>query len=333
MTSDKTVKIGIMSFAHMHAVNYAAALKCVPGAEFVGVADTVQDRANQMAEKFGVTAFPSLEAMLGSGVDAIIVTSENANHRRHVVTAAQNEKHVLCEKPLAGKKEDADAIVEVCKRSGVKLQTCFPCRFHPAYRKLKDTVRSGALGKVVSMKATNQGRCPGVGWFLDKKLAGGGAVTDHTVHVLDLMRDITGAEPVRVYAEISNGMFGKSLDDTGLLTIDFSNGVYATIDCSWSRPKSYPIWGNVKMDVIGINGLAKMDMFRQVIDEFSDETVRHEAVYYGDNPDAAMIASFVRAIQEDTEVVASGVDGAIAVHVVAAAYESSRTGKAVEINY
>lgn len=324
------VKIGIMSFAHMHAASYASCLKMLDTVEFVGVADEDDQRARKMARRFGVKAFPTFEAMLVSDIDAVIVASENANHRRHAVTAAQHEKHVLCEKPLAVSNEDADAIVEVCRRSGVKLQTAFPCRYHPAFKRLKDTVRAGELGKILAISATNQGMCPG-GWFTDRKLAGGGAVIDHTVHVLDLMRVLTGAEPIRVYAEIDNRMYGGDFDDTGILSVDFSSGMFATIDASWSRPKSSPFWGNVRLDVTGTQGVASMDMFAQKIDYISEKTRKLTYEYWGDSADLAMVAAFARSVAEDRNVEITGEDGTAALRVAMAAYESARTGAPVEL--
>ncbi len=329
--ADKQVKIGIMSFAHMHAFSYARCLKELPNIEFVGIADDEPARAKKVAKEFGVKAFANYEQMLNSDVDAIIVTSENINHRKHVVFAAQHDKHVMCEKPLATTREDADAIVEVCHRAGIKLQTAFPCRYHPAYKRLKQAVAAGDLGKILAIKATNQGKCPG-GWFTDKKLSGGGAVIDHTVHVLDLMRDLTGAEPVRVYAEIDNRMFGGDFDDTGLLSVDFSNGMFATIDASWSRPKTHPFWGNVKLDVTGEGGVASMDMFAQKIDHYSDKTNQFSYVYWGDDIDAGLITAFAESIAQDKPVQITGEDGAIAAKVAIAAYESAKTGEPVEIS-
>ncbi len=330
MSDRPVVKIGIMSFAHMHAYSYASCLKELSDVEFIGVADDNFARANDAAERYGVKAFRNYEEMLESDVDGVIVTSENANHRRHVVLAAQAGKHVMCEKPIATTMQDAEAIVEVAKRSGIKLMTAFPCRYHPAFVRLKQAVDSGELGKLLAVKSTNQGQCPG-GWFIDKKLAGGGAVIDHTVHLVDLMRYMTGAEPARVYAEIDNRMFGCDFDDTGIISVDFTNGMFATIDASWSRPKSYPFWGNVNMDVIGTSGIANMEMFAQKADLYSDESGRHTYVYWGDDMDLGLVEAFASCICEDTPPPITGEDGLKALEVALAAYESAKLRETIKL--
>ncbi|MCE5313942.1 MAG: Gfo/Idh/MocA family oxidoreductase [Armatimonadota bacterium] len=324
------VKIGVMSFAHMHAYGYAQALTQCAGVDFVGVADDDQARAKAAAGQFGVKAFDSYSDMLASDIQAVVVCSENVNHRRHVALAAQSGKHILCEKPLAATLHDAEAIIEIVRRSDVRLMTAFPCRFHPAYKQLKASVKSDELGKVLAIKATNQGKCPW-GWFVDKSLSGGGAVMDHTVHLVDLMRDMTGSEPVRVYAEIGNRMYGKDFDDTGILTVDFADGMFATIDCSWFRPKSYPLWGNVNMEVVGTNGAANMEMYAQNVDYFSDENASHTYVYWGDDTNLALVSSFADSIRQGRNVEISGEDGMAALRVAMAAYESAKSGRAIDL--
>lgn len=327
---DKPVKIGIMSFAHVHSKAYATALKKLPNVEFVGLVDDDQTRAKRMAKAFGVKAFDTYDDLLATDVDAIIVTSENVYHRRHAVTAAQHEKHVLCEKPLATTMEDAEAIVEVCRRSKVKLMTAFPCRFHPAFKRLKRSVKQGELGKLLAINGTNQGMCPG-GWFVDKELSGGGSVIDHTVHLVDLMRVLTGAEAAKIYAETGNALLGYDVEDSGVITVEFTNRVFATIDCSWSRPKSYPTWGNLNMEVTGSDGVARMEMFAQNIEHYSNKQGKLVHQYWGDDVGLVLVDSFARSIAEDTPVEIDGHDGLRAVEVAIAAYKSAETGQMIDL--
>ena len=324
------IKIGILSFAHMHAGSYAGSLPHIPGATLIGIADENADRAAAMAAQFDTTAFQSYAELLAA-VDAVVICSENVHHRRLTELAARAGKHVLCEKPLATTVADAEAMITVCKESGVKLFTAFPCRFHPAYRRLKDAVQNGGIGQIVGANTTNQGQCPG-GWFIDKKLSGGGAAIDHTVHVTDLLRDMMGAEPTQVYAEITNGMAHADYDDCALITITFDNGVFATLDASWSRPKSFWTWGNVKIALTGTGGVAAMDMFAQNHVLFSDTSGRASLLNWGDNMDLGMIRAFIAAVGGDESTgLATGEDGLAAAKVALAAYRAAETGQAVAL--
>jgi predicted dehydrogenase len=319
-----------MSMAHMHAYSYAGAINEIADAELVGIADHDPERAKSSAEQFGTRAFDSYKELLDADLDAVVIGSENVRHRELCEMAASAGKHVLCEKPLATTVADGEAMITACKDAGVQLMTAFPCRFSPAMVRLKSALESGAPGAILAIRGTNRGRCP-FGWFVDKKLSGGGAVIDHTVHVTDLMRWITGSEVTDVYAETSNRMFGKDFEDIGFLTLGFTGGVFATLDSSWSRPKSFPTWGDVTMNVVCERGVLSLDMFSQNLVVYSDRTGGVSWIPWGSNIDLLMLQAFVGAVQSGTPVPVSGVDGLRAVEVALAAYESAGRGEPVRL--
>lgn len=322
------VKIGIMSMAHMHAYSYADAVRSMPNAELAGIADHDTDRAIQTATTFETTAFARYADLLRTDIDAVIIGSENVRHRELCEMAADAGKHVLCEKPLATSVEDGQAMIAACRKRQVQLMTAFPCRFSPAMGRLRTTVIDGAAGSILAIRGTNRGRCP-FGWFVQTELSGGGAVIDHTVHVTDLMRWLTGSEVVEVYAEISNRMFGQDFDDTGFLNLRFANGVFASLDTSWSRPKSFPTWGDVTMAVVCDRGTLTLDMFAQNLVLYSDKSGATSWSHWGDNIDRLMLEAFVSAIADGQPVPITGEDGLRAAEVALAAYRSAETGEPV----
>src|SRR5689334_15226036 len=101
------MRLGIMSFAHLHAENYLGALLTRPELEVIGIADENRDRGQYFASQFGVKLFESYEALLVQKPDGVIVCSENARHLPLVKLAAEAGVNVLCEKPLATTVEDA----------------------------------------------------------------------------------------------------------------------------------------------------------------------------------------------------------------------------------
>jgi len=324
------VRIGMMSFAHMHAFSYAGCVNHIPEAALAGVADDDPDRGRKMAEHFRTKFFPSYQALLEQDVDAVIVCPENIKHKELTLMAAEAGKHVMCEKPLATTVADARAMIDACNKRNVKLMTAFPCRYSPAMVRVKEAVDGGCIGDVLAIKATNHGKMPG-GWFIELDKSGGGAVIDHTVHAADLMRWLLRSEPVEVYAEISNLMFHEGYDDVGQLTITFDNGVFSTLDTSWSRPKSHPFWGDVTLEITGTNGVISMDMFAQNIVHYSDETMRVNWLNWGSNIDYGLVKDFVTSVADDLPVSITGEDGLKAVEVALAAYRSAETGSVVKL--
>ena len=182
------IRIGMISFAHMHANSYAACLQQIPNrVEIAGMFDEDRDRGRAAAETFQAPFFESCDRLLVEEIDGVIICAENAKHEAYTIQAAEAGKHVLCEKPLATTIKSAQAMIDACRENNSQLMTAFPCRYSSPLIRACQLVRERKLGKILAMKGTNHGTMPG-GWFIDKELAGGGAVMDHTVHVVDLWR-------------------------------------------------------------------------------------------------------------------------------------------------
>ncbi len=326
--------IALMSFAHLHAESYLPRLLADPSVQVVGAADDDAARGQAGAAKFGVPYFDSYEALLAQRPEAVLVCSENARHRAHVELAAAAGAHVLCEKPLAPTSADAQAMVAACQRAGVTLMTAFPMRYSTPLLEVKARLDAGDLGRVYSFAATNQGRLPASRpWFVDPALSGGGAVMDHTVHVADVLRWYLASEVVEVYAVTTSLLYPHLPVETGgLLSLSFANGVFATLDCSWSRPPYYVAWGNVAFEMITDRGAVLVDAFRQNLTVYRHDLQRPNAAHWGSDADQAMLADFLGAVREARPPRVTGLDGLRATEVVEAAYASARSGQPVKIS-
>ncbi|MBW7453270.1 Gfo/Idh/MocA family protein [Paenibacillus sepulcri] len=315
------MKIGIISLAHLHAVGYISVILGMKDVEIVGVADEDQERGRQWTQQFKLPYFQNYEELLKQDVDVVIVTSENVKHHEHVLAAARAGKHVLCEKPLATNLKDAQEMIDACKENGVFLSTAFPVRFSTPVAAAKNAIDLGQIGSILAIKGTNHGFIPG-GWFTDPSLSGGGAVMDHTVHLVDLMRWFMGSEVRDVYAEHDSRFSDNPIDDCGIVTLEFENGVFATIDCSWSRTKAYPTWGDVTMEIIGTDGILLVDAFGQKVNLYS-ETAGVKWDPWGDNMDAGLLLHFINSVREGKEPLITGLDGLRATEVALAAYQAA----------
>jgi len=331
MNAAPDLKIAILSAAHLHADSYAAALRDLAGVTLAVLWDNDAARGHEKAGEYGTEFEPDLDAALNE-CDAVIICSENIRHRELTERAAAAGKHVLCEKPLATTVENARAMIETCAQAGVLLGTAFPVRHSGPAFQMRDAISSGALGSVLMIRGANRGTNPG-GWFVDPALSGGGAVTDHTVHIADLIRFVTGEEITSVYAEADTHFYPDlGVEDCGLLMMGLSGGGFASLDPSWSRPnKAYPSWGDVRMQLTGTGGVATFDYTAQHTELYANARVRAAEMPWGDDGDQLMVADFVAAVRENRSPLASGEDGLRAVEVVAAAYESLRTGCSVEV--
>jgi len=330
-TTPAPVRLGIVSFAHHHNYGFAAGALTLPGVSISAVWDADPAVGAEAATRFGADFEPDLDALFArADIDAVIVGSENVNHAKHTIAAANAGKHVLCEKPLATSVEDAQAMVDACERNGVKLQTAFPVRFAPSTIALRDALHAGTIGTPLAVAARNPGTCP-MRWFVDPALSGGGAVMDHTVHVVDVLRWIFDAEVTEVYAEMATRTHDIPVDDTGLLMLRLSNGVPVSLDTSWSRPENWPTWGGVTIDIIGEEGVLSLDAFADVLHVAESTNGTYSWRPTDSVSDAEMVRGFVDAIRNDTPTEPSGIDGLRAVEVTLAAYASAAAKAPVAI--
>jgi len=328
------MRIGILSFAHLHAEGYVQNLRRIPGVEVIGFSDTDPERGRRFGQAYGLRWFWTHEDLLAEHPDAVVVTSENARHRELVELAAQAGAHVLCEKPIATTVEDARAMKAAVEAAGVRFMTAFPMRFSPAVQAARDAVRSGALGRVLAVVGVNHSENPKHhrAWFADRELAGGGATIDHTVHLADLYRWIFGVEVAEVMAEVSNPFDPEvDVDTAGQLLLRLEDGVPASIDASWSRPPSYPRWGHLKMEIVGAKGTLLLDAFAGHLHVWRQGRERaYEWLGYHPDPNQGMLEAFVASVRADAEPPVTWRDGFEAMRVALAAYASAERHAPVE---
>lgn len=329
------IKIGILSFAHHHGEAYISNLRRLEGVELLGVTDEDPIRGQRIAAQNEARYFHSYEDLFEAKPDGVIICTENNRHRPMVEMAASRDVHVLCEKPIAATLEDARAIVNACEKAGVFLMTAFPMRFSAPLLEIKAGLDRGDFGDVYCFNATNQGELPTKhrAWFVDPELAGGGAIMDHTVHLVDIMRWFTGSEVATMYAR-SNRIFhaDEVAVETGALEmLTFENDVFATIDASWSRPQYWPTWGGLTFEMVTQRGTVVVDAFRQNLNVYRHDWQRSNWAYWGSDMNHDMISDFAAAIRDNRPPRVTGLDGLRAVEATQAAYESDQTGQAVQV--
>jgi predicted dehydrogenase len=316
------MKIGMMSFAHMHAYSYADCLQNLENVELVGIFDDDRSRGMEAASKYHTSYYDDQQLFLELEMDAVIICSENVRHKEMVINAAKAGKHILCEKPIATTVEDAKEMIAVCEENGVILQIAFPVRFSPAIQQVKQLIDDGELGEIIAFRSTNRGQNPG-GWFINREQSGGGAVLDHTVHMIDIMRWYLGKEIVNVDAFVDSFFHEGTIDDAGLLTIEFENGVIASHDASWSRSSVYPTWGDATIEVIGTKRTIKADGFGEYFRMYTNDSNPLTHVFYGSDMDAGLIKDFVDCVTQDRAPSITGYDGLKALETALDAYESA----------
>lgn len=334
-----TVKIGIHSFAHVHAASYATLLHGFPDVEVLCVDPDADpddpERSVAFAQQLGVPFAASMEEFHAWGPDAVVVCDENVKHRAVVEELAGHGYHILCEKPLATTRADAEAMVAAAEANGVKLMVAYPVRFAPEFTQLRDAYAAGTLGETIAVFGTNNGQIPvdARAWFADPELAGGGALVDHTVHVLDLIQGLYDLRPTKVRA-VSNQILHRGrknvhVETGGIVTVTYDGGLTATIDCSWSQPDHAPIWGGLTLELVTTEGTVEIAPFEPIVHGMTNRGATTMELAPGANSDAIMLRHFIDNLGEVEAPVPGAVSGVRGAAVVEAALQSARSGGSV----
>jgi len=329
-----TVTLGVLSAAHPHAASYVTAVGDIDGAEVVAIADGDTERGRAFADEHDIV-YDSPDAVLDR-IDAAVVCAANADHAAWVERAADASVDVLCEKPLATTVATADDMVEICADRDVSLGVAMPVRFAEPARHAKAAVESGEIGEVRAFVGTNLLKwMTDGGWFVDPERSGGGAIMDHSVHVIDIVRWISGREVTEVYAESGTAFADIPVEDIDVLSMELADGTPVTHDGSWRQPEQYDTWGDVTLRIVGTEGVLEVDCF--------DQTFKHTretgddpgigSVYWGSSMDKGLLDDFVAAVREGRDPAIPGEEGARELRVVEAAYESVETGEPVSVEY
>jgi len=332
----RQVKIAFGGIAHSHSDSYARALLELPNSKLSGVYEEDWKAGRRFAKKYSTKYFNRYDDLLNSDAEAVVITAETSKHYNLAIQTADAGKHILCEKPIALNLKQAKAMSAKARRRKTVFQMCYVLRYHTPSALVKQLIDNGRTGKVRALIGTNKLNALttlAAGWMTARSLSGGGAVMDHTVHLVDLFRWYTGSEVSQVYTEIGPNINSIGVEDNFLTTAVLEDGAIGHIDGSWSYSAGFPSWGDLTLEVTGTKGAVELDAFRQNVHFFGmnapEAKLRYE--YYGCNADKEMIRSFLACIINNEAPIASVNDGIKGLEVTLASYESAKKHEVVRI--
>lgn len=331
-----SVPIGILSTAHVHTDGFAGLLSSNDEVEFVGIADEDEQRGTETAQRYDVPYMETEELL--SRVDGALVFSTNTTHRPWVERAARAGVDVLCEKPLATELGEAQAIVDCVEENGIDLGMVMPLPFSQPARRAKRELSGNAIGDLKLATGTNRAKLRNrheTGWSATPEHSGGGAVMDHTAHIVGLLRWLTGQEIREVHAELATMHDGVGVEDVNLLSMELDDGTPFTLDGSWSRPEENDYWGDATLRLVGTDGTLAIDCYdyKLTVTRDAGEDPGVSSAYWGELPNAALLADFLEAVNIDRAPEITARDGLKEAAVCVAAYESARIGGPVTVEY
>lgn len=316
-------------------------------AELCAVTDTNSDAVNGVAKEFGALACMTEAELLASDCDIVYLATPVHVHITQAKRAAEGGKHVFCEKPLGLTVDEASAMVNVCKANGVKLGTGLMMRFHAQHQAALEIVRSGRLGKPVLGRAQLSCWYPPIegAWRQDPARGGGGSLADMGSHCLDLLEMFFG-RIVRVSCSTACLVHKYKSEDTAVVLAEFENGARGVVDVLFNVPDAssrnrlelYGTQGCILAE--GTIGQGERGEMTAYIEEAAKGYEAQQERTAGKsesiapapvNMYRAEVEAFSKAVLEDTVPPQDGRIGLWNQKVMAACYESSKTGRVVEV--
>jgi UDP-N-acetyl-2-amino-2-deoxyglucuronate dehydrogenase len=223
----------------------AKALKSARNAELALVMDVDPELAASLGQSFNVPYTSDLEEVLANpDIDAVLISTPHVDHELLTVRAAEAGKHVMCEKPIACTLEQADQMIQVCERAGVRLGINMVSRYEAVTRAAKRLIASGAIGRIIGLQVHFMIHKPESYWdggFTGRSKsawrrfqlsAGGGVLMINMVHELDRLRFISGLDIVSASAESGTLSSQVEVEDYAVVNYRFSNGALGTVTAS-----------------------------------------------------------------------------------------------------
>ena len=305
--------------------------------ELVGASDLSRERLQLIEDRFSVNTYMSYQDLFEKEEpEAVSITVPTAEHEKVAAYALEKGAHVLVEKPIAATVEEGKRLIALADKLDRQLMVGHIIRFNPAMQSLKTRLENGDLGKIFQVFCRRAGPFPA-------RIRDVGVVVDLAPHDVDIMRFLTGMNPIRVFAETEQQIHTDHEDLLfGLLR--FPEGITGALEINWLTPTKMR-----ETLVLGEKGLFRVDDLMQDLFFYENTQAVGElwspfrairGVSEGSmtrfpikrqEPLKAELAAFIDAIREGHKVPVTGQDGLEALRLSLALVESGKTHQVVEV--
>ncbi|MCJ8008264.1 Gfo/Idh/MocA family protein [Lederbergia wuyishanensis] len=297
----------------------------IEGIEIVGVIARNQERLEKVASEYGTKAFNSIDELVANTeVDVFDICTPTHTHAALVMEAANQKKHIICEKPLALTSEEAEDIIKVCAENNVQLLVAQTLRFFPEYVNAREQVKNGAIGKPGVMRLSRGVPYPAKdSWYTDESKSGG-LFMDLGVHDLDWVLWTFG-DVERVMAK----RVQRSGLEYGFINLKMTDGTIAHVELSWAETKF-----KASFELTGDKGMITYDHDDSnplVVQFRSDENAQIPRSIMEKDPYQRQLEHFVQCISGEAQPIVTAEDALKVIKVVEAAVKSAEEGQPVTL--
>lgn len=342
--------VGLGLIADFHA----RAIQAISGGKgrVIACRSRSREKVEVFAREYGCTGYTSLQEFLAHpGLDIVTVCTPSGAHLETALAAAQAGKHLIIEKPLEITTERCDKIISACRKNEVTLAGIFQSRFHEVAGIIKSALERGRFGKLVLGDAyvkwfRSQEYYDKGGWHGTRKLDGGGALINQSIHAIDLLQWFMGPiESVQAFT----GTVGHErieVEDNAVVALRFKNGAFGVIEGSTSI---FP--GFLKrIEISGTEGSVILEEESLKAWDFADELPEDDEIRHkffaktgtgGGAADPAAIGfqghrrqfeDFIEALETGRKPLVDGPEARKSVQIIQTIYQSAEKGKIVMLS-
>jgi predicted dehydrogenase len=346
------VNIGIAGTGFIHDLFHMPAYAEMKQANVVAVAGTTQEKTSAFAKKWGIdkSYFGSdgfAKMCRDPDVHVVDLGVPNNFHLPYIVTAAENHKHVICEKPLGRNSTEAKKAVEVVERYGVLNCYAENQVFMPQVARAVQFIDSGVIGKITWIRAREAHSGPHSKWFWDSELSGGGVLLDMGCHTIEVVRHfLKKSKPVEVGAWTATLVHKIKAEDNSLVLMKFDGGVLGKCENSWSAKGGL----DLRIEVYGSEGAVFIDVTRETGIRLFTSSPEDRSSYVVEKADASNgwmfptwreheTFGYINELQHFVQCVAKGEtpsetfkDGLLVNRIMDVAYEASKMNRWLPIS-
>lgn len=334
------MKVAVIGCGNVSVMHFKA-LKENPDTEIVAVADIKPERANKKSEEFGAKAYYSFDELIeNEELDSVHICTPHYLHTPMAVKALNKGINVLLEKPCSVSMKEIEELRNAERASGKQLGICFQNRYNACVQEAKRIIDSGEMGAVKSVRAfvtwNRNEKYYSDDWHgtLDKEC--GGVLINQSIHTMDLVQYL-GGKCQKVTAHVSNDHLKGiiEVEDTANALLELENGVTAVFYATLAYAENSEVFIEITLE----NGRLRLEGEKLYkIDKdgnFTEVTGKTDAVYHGQrywgSGHSVLINDYYYCLKSGNKFEINAVEGSRAAMIVAACYESSRSGKPIEI--
>ncbi len=331
-----SVRVGVIGAGRIGKIHAGNIATRIPSATLVAVADVNAQAAEELAAKWNAKAVADYHEILDDRrIQAVAICSSTDTHAKIVQEAAAAGKHIFCEKPIDHTLEKIDAALAAVNKAGVKLQIGFNRRFDSNFKKVRELVASGKIGKPHILRITSRDPAPPP---IEYVKVSGGIFLDMTIHDFDMARYLMGSEVTQVF--VAGGVMidpkiGEAGDiDTAITTLWFANGAIGTIDNSRQAVYGY----DQRVEVLGSEGMAAVsnNLPDTHVHSTRDGVYSSKPLYFFleryTESFVNEMSEFIESVRNNTPTPVTGADGRAPVVIGMAALKSYKENRPVKLS-